>query len=417
MFFEATKALQIEYEKIVVIVVGLDSCLDIVAKVLPADFEVLREIDPRTYHEALRHVSTRTGGEVPVEFKVIDEVLSFLREKGRTIFYNLGGNGAIQVSALYSITGGKIPIGFVGIWFKRVVEILKKENYNSVAPFLHVEKLLPADERNMPVSLVMDYGPERFILSYGSGRRTPLKPGYSDEEGVLTIIPELPRVTAGAKIVSNAGWQAIMAELLLHKKERTLNEFFSALDETYSKIAKNRMLIIDVGSLLPYSLEHRKKLFANLYTYSKILALNETELIELTEIFEAKGHEIATTKIPSAVAKRAITILDNAKETETLWIHSADVSYVVTTADYDFELPLRWAAAAGVIRVETGWYPTYEECSLRAGEVKIDVEIAGEYRVFVSRNPRAKKAISTVGAGDTATAGFIYGLCKNFKGE
>jgi len=176
------------------------------------------------------------------------------------------------------------------------------------------------------------------------------------------------------------------------------------------------MLFTDAGSLAAFSVGQRRVLL-KIYSLFDILAFNGDELAQICRTIGISAED----KFSSM-----FKLLKSSEKLSTIWLHEPHYQASISTK-FGVELlkkAQRFAAAAGVYRVEKGSYPTTGQLNLRAksknysstGKKMADYSVR-KYRhkidgmeLAVTPCYRAKSFVSSVGAGDTASAAFIFML-------
>jgi len=323
-----------------------------------------------------------------------------LDSMGVESFFNLGGNGAIQSTALAKMGSSLIDVSFYGVWFSRVVDILKKRNVEAWREISRLRKLLPPDKENFPVSLIMEYHGERFIVAHGQGRRM---------KDIMNIIKGLDRQEA--YVISLGGFHAILASIANGPITKDANKFLRTTESILKSIRKKSHLIIDGGSFSAYSKEVLINMFERIYSHAEILSLNKTELSEICNALDINVMRGPGLKDEIEMAVQ----LMKRGEMDAVWIHGADYSFAVRRKKtISLRTPMIIASAAGAWRVYATRPPTMEELKKVLNEWPLKQEPVppkiSDFDIEAVPSFLPPVVNATVGAGDTATAGFVLGL-------
>lgn len=178
-------------------------------------------------------------------------------------------------------------------------------------------------------------------------------------------------------------------------------------------------LFTDAGSLAAFTAGQRR-LLLKIYSLFDILAFNGDELAQICREIGVSAED----KFSSM-----LKLLKSSEKLSTVWLHEPHYQASMSTK-FGVELlekAQRFAAAAGVYRVENGSYPTLGQLNSRAkskdysgaGKKMVDHAVRkyghkiGNMEFAVIPCYRAKSFVSSVGAGDTASAAFIFTLASH----
>lgn len=390
------------------VIVGLDSCLDAVYHLRSIkDLDELLDIHD-VYKVAKEYLSKGLGGELPMEERsIVETAMRRLDESGIESFYNLGGNGAIQSTSLAKMGKEHVSVQFYGVWFSKVLETLKTRNADAWREISEITKLLPPDDVNFPVSLILELGKERFIVAHGQGRRI---------NDISKIVAKLKDFRAD--IYSIGGIHAILATAANAPHDPGVSFFFREIHAALEKLRERSHLVIDCGSFSPYSEEMLRKMFENIFSRSEILSLNEIELLELCNAIGIPLPQSVDFDLKSEMSAKLLDFGDM----DAVWVHGADYSLSVRKKSYhSLIIPMYIASAAGAWRVYTSRPPSLDEIIhvLKHWKPKkAPPPICNFHGYTVETVPSFEppQIKATVGAGDTAAAGFVLGLSLIVEG-
>jgi len=402
-----------------VIAVGLDSTLDIL--VTFPNLDNFRKF-ARGYRGSLSSqvinayaaISGDIGGEVPIDGKVgeVKKIVELAIAHGAEIKYSLGGNGAQEAAAVRALGGNVI---FVGGLFQN----LKKAPPESLRHFESSDLSFACKLYHQPVSLIFqtrdtnEYT-NRYILCEGKGRRIAQLRGYIRK--LPDILNQIQQDRGGLDMISLVGWHVMFAAGINSRD-------FQLVKDTIEKIreATGSPLFTDAGSLAAYS-ERGRKYLCEIYSLFDYLSVNDEEAVQISETLEAEA-------VDEFQAMR--DLLDSSENLSTIWLHTPEYQVSLSTRHSKklLEKAQMNAAAAGVFRVETGRFPNFKELVERARvrnyseEGKVAVKkILKEYATTVKGGElvatpcfKRRSFFSSVGAGDTASAAYIYSIVSSSK--
>jgi sugar/nucleoside kinase (ribokinase family) len=334
--------------------------------------------------------------------KLVEQALTF----GADSRTGLGGNGAQEATALAALGGKVFFIG--GYSAEQLLELPRRD----LRLFKNVDlSFADVSESYKSLSVILQApGTNRCILNDGRGRRIGQLAPY---------IQKLPDTLQ--EITNRYGEPDALALVGLHGLFATgINDQHYKLMKGVLDKARDRtsssMLFTDAGSLAAFSAVQRR-LILKIYSLFDILAFNGDELEQICRTIGISADD----KFSSM-----LKILKSSEKSSTVWLHK---SHYQASISMKFGVELlnkaqRFAAAAGVYRVEKGSYPTIRQLNLRAksknyssaGKKMADYSVRkygnkiDGMELAVTPCYRAKSFVSSVGAGDTASAAFIFML-------
>lgn len=331
--------------------------------------------------------------------KLIEQAVNF----GADLRTGLGGNGAQEATALAALGCKVFFIG--GYSAEQLLELPGRD----LKLFKNVDlSFADVSESYKSLSVILQApGTNRCILNDGRGRRI----------GQLApCIQKLPETMQ--EITSRYGEPDALALVGLH------GLFAAGVNDKHYRLMKgvldkardrtSSMLFTDAGSLAAFSARQRRVLLKIYYLFD-ILAFNGDEL---AQICRAVGISVKD-KFSSM-----LKILKSSEKLSTIWLHEPNYQASISTkfGAERLKKAQRFAAAAGAYRVENGSYPTIGQLNSKTksknysstGKKIADRSVRkygdkiGGMRLAVTPCYRAKSFVSSVGAGDTASAAYIF---------
>jgi len=400
-----------------VIAVGLDSTLDVL--VTFPNLDNFRKF-AREYRGSLSSqvinayiaISGDIGGEVPIDGKVdeVKKIIELASAHGAEIKYSLGGNGAQEAAAMRALGGDVIFLGGVS-------QNLKKSPPESLKYFEKSDLSFAYRSHHQPVSLIFqthntnEYT-NRYILCEGEGRRIAQLRGYIRK--LPDILGQIQQDRGSLDMVSLVGWHVIFAKGISSRDFQLVKTTVEKIRETTGS-----PLFTDAGSLTAYSEKDRKYL-CKIYSLFDYLSANDEEAIQISR---ALGGEVVDE------FQAMCDLLDSSESLSTIWLHTPEYQVSLSTRHGRklLEKAQINAAAAGVFRVETGRFPNPKELVERArarnyseeGKAAVK-EILEECAARMKNRELAvtpcfkrRSFFSSVGAGDTASAAYVYTIVSS----
>lgn len=355
-------------------------------------------------------VSARRGDEVAIDGKE-SEARKLIRQAaafGADVRISLGGNGAQEATTLAALGCKVFFLG--GYSPEQLLELPRGD----LRLFKKVDlSFANASESHKSLSVILQApGTNRYILNDGRGRRIGRLASY---------IQKLPDTLRGIThkygeldAVSLVGFHGLFATGVRDHDYRLMKSVINRVRSTTSPL-----LFTDAGSLVAFTAGQRQLLF-KIYSLFDILSVNEDEL---AQICRAIGVPVI------GKLRTMFKLLKSSEKLSTIWLHAPHYQASVSM-EYGIKLLEKaqsFAAAAGVYRVEKGSYPTIRKLNLRARTKDYSKEgqklvsdtvrkhgnkIDGTW-LAVTPCYRAKDFISSVGAGDTAAAAYIFILASH----
>lgn len=354
-----------------------------------------------------RTIAAGRGDEVAIDGKereakeLVEQAVTF----GADLMIGLGGNGAQEATALAALGCKVFFIG--GYSAEQLLELPRR----SLRLFKKVNlSFAGVSESYKSLSVILQApGTNRFILNDGRGRRIgQLAP-------CIQKMPEtLQEITNGhgePDALAFVGLHGLFAAGINDQHYKLVQD---VLDKSRERTAS--MLFTDAGSLAAFS-AGRRRVLLKIYSLFDILGFNGDELAQI-----CRTIGISTEDKLSSMHK----ILKLSEKLSTIWLHEPHYQATISTKfeAESLKKAQRLAAAAGVYKVEKGYYPTIGQLNSRAKsrDYSSDGKKITDYSVRKYGNKidgmelavtpcyRAKSFISSVGAGDTASAAFIFSL-------
>lgn len=326
-----------------------------------------------------------------------DELIRELRDRGVKIKNSLGGNGALESSALKALGANVV---FLGNIFPKVLKRLPnrtKKYFESV----DFDFAITLDELDPKSLIIQAGGTDRFILCDGEGRRWEHLRDYVDS--IPNIVDEVNETYGTIDSVNLVGWHVVFA---------TDKNGLDKVSELVDKVRGNaQFLFTDTGALTKTSNMDRKFLFEKVYDKFDVLSVNEIELEQLHEaIIPRKGDQVTM----------MANILDTAKNLKAIWLHTRTHHVCVKRKDFltlDTIIKAQnFAAVAGVLRVETGRYPRMDEMIDRFDTLNFSEEgISAAEKIVGQYGAESKDGTFTIGEMEGS---IVPGLeCLDFESE
>jgi sugar/nucleoside kinase (ribokinase family) len=325
---------------------------------------------------------------------------------------SLGGNGAQEATALAALGPKVLFIG--GYSEEQILELPRRD----LRLFKNVDlSLADVSESYKSLSVVLQApGTNRYILNDGRGRRIGQLAKYIQK--LPDNLQEMTSRYGEPEALALVGLHGLFAAGIQPQHHTMMKD---VLDKARDR--SDSMLFTDAGSLAAFSPDQRRALL-KIYSLFDVLAFNGDELVQMCGTIGISAHD----KFASM-----LKILGSSDKLCTAWLHEPDYQ-VSVSAKFGVELlkkAQRFAAAAGVFRVERGSYPTIGQLRSRAksgvysstGKKFADRSVRkygnkiGGMELAVTPCFRAKSFVSSVGAGDTASAAFIFMLASSARSE
>ncbi|MDP7079309.1 MAG: ADP-dependent glucokinase/phosphofructokinase [Candidatus Undinarchaeales archaeon] len=326
-----------------------------------------------------------------------DELIRELRDRGVKIKNSLGGNGALESSALKALGANVV---FVGNIFPKVLKRLPNRS-KKYFEFVDFDFAITLDELDPKSLIIQAGGTDRFILCDGEGRRWEHLRDYVDS--IPNIVEEVSETYGIIDSVNLVGWHVVFA---------TDKNGLDKVSDLVDKVRGNtRFLFTDTGALTKTSNMDRKFLFEKVYDKFDVLSVNEIELEQLHEaLFPRKGDQVT----------QMADILGAAKNLKAIWLHTRTHHVCVKKKDFltlDTIIKAQnFAAIAGVLRVETGRYPRMDEMIDRFNTLNFSEEgISAAEKIVEQYGAESKDGTFTVGGMEGS---IVPGLeCLDFESE
>jgi len=336
--------------------------------------------------------------------KLIEQAVTF----GADLRTGLGGNGAQEATALAAL-GCKVF--FIGGYFtEQLLELPRLD----LRLFKKVDlSFADVSESYKSLSVILQAPrTNRYILNDGRGRRIgQLAPRI---QKLPDILQEITKRYGELDAFALVGLHGLFAASINDQHYRAMS---SVLDKVRDRTTS--MLFTDAGSLAAFTAGQRQ-LLLKIYSLFDILAFNGDELAQICRTIGIS----ADNKFSSM-----FKLLKSSEKLSTVWLHEPHYQASIS-AKFGVKLlekAQRFAATAGVYRVEKGSYPTLGQLNLRArskdysitGKKMADYSVRkyghkiGDMELAVTPCYRAKSFVSSVGAGDTASAAFISMLASS----
>jgi hypothetical protein len=352
-------------------------------------------------------ILTGRGDEVVIDGKecearkLVEQAVTF----GADFRTGLGGNGAQEATALAAL-GCKVF--FIGGYSKeQLLELPRRD----LRLFEKVDlSFANVSESYKSLSVILQApGTNRYILNDGRGRRIGQFATYIQK--LPTTLQEITKRYGELDTFGLVGLHGLFAAGINDQHYTGLKSVLDAVrDRTRSR------LFTDAGSLAAFTAEQRR-LLLKIYCLFDILAFNGDELAQICRAIGISAED----KFSSM-----LKLLNSSERLSTIWLHE---THYQASMSMKFEVELlekaqRFAAAAGVYRLERGSYPNIGQLNSRAkskdysskGKKIADYSVRkyghkiDDMALAVTPCYRAKSFVSSVGAGDTASAAFIFML-------
>ncbi len=352
-------------------------------------------------------VSAGRGDEVVIDGKESEarELVEQAAAFGADMRISLGGNGAQEAATLAALGCKVFFLG--GYSNKQLLELPPRD----LRLFKKVDlSFASVSETHKSLSVILQApGTNRYILNDGRGRRIRRLTPYLQK--LPDALRDITQKYGELDAVGLVGFHGLFATGM-H------NQDYSLMKAVINKArgTNGPLLFTDAGSLAAFTAEQRRLLF-KIYSLFDILSVNEDELAQICQAIgvSAKDKLHAMSKL-----------LKSSEKLSTIWLHAPHYQASVST-EYGVKLLEKaqtFAAAAGVCRVEKGSYPTIKQINSRAKSrdypetgKRFVSDVARKYGnkidgtgLAVTPCYRARGFISSVGAGDTATAAYAFSL-------
>lgn len=395
------------------IAVGLDSTSDniITFPDLPGfekfSSEYEGDLSPHV-ERAYRKISSGTGDEFSIDGREEEakRMMEMAEQRGAEVDLSLGGNASQE-----SVTFGKLGARaiFLGGVFPSSIGRLSGEG----GPFEDVD-LSFAEETDEydPASYILQ-APEtdRYILTEGRGRRIDQMEGYL--KSLPDKIERIEELYDGLDAFCFVGGHVLFGNGISEEDfELTSNVIGEIRERT------DALLFTDFGGTESISKREKNRL-SKLFSLFDVLSVNDVELFEMADVLISKsGDEIQLMK----------DILDLENELSTIWIHSSEYQATLSSK-FSLETLERaqdFSALAGLHKVETGDFPDLETIQKLSENREFSEEglervkeVRDKYGESLNGRDLAvtpcyepEKFFTTVGAGDIASAVYVYSLVK-----
>jgi len=327
----------------------------------------------RLAYECLRD---NVGDEMPVDGRDIEVLIEELKSCSH-MDVSIGGGAAIQCSQFLSL-GAKAH--FLGNYYPSQIKgaLFSGSDFSMAQP----------SELN-PISMVLQFSGDRFILSGGKGRRiADLRDYIKSLPGILAKSSRKPDA------ISLVGWHVLFA---LGVEDDDIDMVVFALQNLRNPKNLGIPMFTDTGGFGKMSDIEIRKLW-KIYEMFDILAVNEREFSQLSDVFSLRGDE----------DERLRGLMSLGLKTDTVWLHTRECQKSVS-CEFDTDRLIaaqEFATAAGCLRVETGGFPAAEEIESqnmpgRSSKSRGVVKTAGL---------KSRRVRSEVGAGDVSCASFLWKL-------
>ncbi len=399
------------------VAVGFESTVDIIISFPDMnDFENFA----RTYEgglskevqRAFETVAEGSGDEEPIDGRREEakRLLDLAEEEGAEIEYHLGGNAFQEAVTLQRLGATSIFLG--GIFprsFSNLPLDISRGFENTDTDFAEVF------EEYSPASYILQaYNSNRYIFTEGEGRRIDqLRPYLRDLPDTLRKVREKHGTL---DVLSLVGWQVLFGEGLPDRDCQLTQEVIKKIR------SENEFLLFTDGGGIGGLNDEEKKMFWKIYTLFDILSLNEDELLLLTKILDFEYVD---------EVRSMSKILEESENLSTVWVHTPNYQ-ITLTEEFGKDCIKRAqekSALAGLYKVESGNYPSSQDLDrleeerplIEKGlEKKREIEDQygseiGEYEIIVTPCYEEESFVSTVGAGDVSSAGYLNSIIRNRK--
>ena len=336
--------------------------------------------------------------------KLVEQAVTF----GADFRTGLGGNGAQEATALAAL-GCKVF--FIGGYSTEQLLELPRRDFRL---FKKVDlSFADVSESYKSLSVILQApGTNRCILNDGRGRRIAQLAPYIQK--LPDTLQEITKRYGELDALALVGLHGLFATGVNDQHYRTVK---SVLDKARDRTSS--MIFTDAGSLAAFTAVQRRLLF-KIYSLFDILAFNGDELAQICRAIGISAED----KFSSM-----LKILRSSKKLSTIWLHEPHYQASISMK-FGVELlkkAQKFAAAAGVYRVEKGSYPTIGQLNSRAkskdysstGKKMADYSVRkyghkiNNVELAVTPCYQAKSFVSSIGAGDTASAAFIFMLASS----
>jgi len=392
--------------------VGPDFVLDILVTFPDlANFKkfAMRYSGPLSGHTKIgcKTVSAGRGDEIAIDGKESDarELVEQAAAFGADVRISLGGNGAQEAATLAALGCKVFFLG--GYSNKQLLELPPRD----LRLFKKVDlSFASVSEMHKSLSVILQApGTNRYILNDGRGRRIRQLAPYLQK--LPDALREITQKYGELDAVGLVGFHGLFATGMRDQDYRLMKAVVNK-----ARCTTGPLLFTDAGSLAAFTAGQKRLLF-KIYSLFDILSVNEDELAQICRAvgISAKDKLHAMSRL-----------LKSSEKLSTIWLHAPHYQASVST-EYGVKLlekAQKFAAAAGVCRVEKGSYPTTKQINSRAKSrdypeagKRFVSDVARKYGnridstgLAVTPCYRARGFISSVGAGDTATAAYTLSL-------
>ncbi len=327
----------------------------------------------RLAYECLRD---NVGDEMPVDGRDIEVLIEELKSCSH-MDVSIGGGAAIQCSQFLSL-GARAH--YLGNYYPSQIKgaLFSGSDFSMAQP----------SELN-PISIVLQFSGDRFILSSGKGRR------IADLRDYIKSLPEmLAKSSRKPDAISLVGWHVLFA---LGIEYDDIEVVVSALQSLKNLKNLGVPTFTDTGGFGKMNNIEIRKLW-EIYEMFDILAVNEREFLRLSDVFSLRGNE----------DERLRELMALGMNTGTVWLHTRACQKSVS-CEFDTDRLIaaqEFATVAGCLRVEAGGFPAAEEIKSlnvpgRSSKFRGIVKTAGL---------KSRRVRSEVGAGDVSCASFLWKL-------
>ena len=352
-------------------------------------------------------VSAGRGDEVVIDGKESEarELVEHAAAFGADVRISLGGNGAQEAATLAALGCKVFFLG--GYSNNQLLELPPRD----LRLFKKVDlSFASVSEMHKSLSVILQApGTNRYILNDGRGRRIGRLAPYLQK--LPDALREITQKYGKLDAVGLVGFHGLFATGIRDHDYRMMKDVINKVRGT-----NGPLLFTDAGSLAAFTAEQRQLLF-KIYSLFDILSVNEDELAQICRAvgISAKDKLRGMSKL-----------LKSSEKLSTIWLHAPHYQASVSTK-YGAELLEKaqtFAAAAGVCRVEKGSYPTIKQINSRVKSrdcpetgQRFVSDVARKYGnkidgagLAVTPCYRARDFVSSVGAGDAATAAYAFSL-------
>lgn len=358
---------------------------------------------------AYERISSGSGGEEPIDGKreEAEEMLELAKEEGAEIKYSIGGNASQESITLNRLGADAI---FLGQLCSQSVNKLHQADRERLDD-LDLEFSINFDQYAPGSYILQAPHSERYILAEGEGRRI---------EQLRPYVRELPATVGEVKNeYGELDAVCVVGVHIVFGNDLTEDDLKLMID-TVEEIREDTdtMLFTDAGGLGGLEQEEKRRI-SEIFSCFDVLSVNGDELMEVSRSlgFDPENEITAMKKL-----------VDGENDLHTVWMHTED--YQITLSKHFSVEKLKEAedisALAGLYAVENKDYPDWGDImNLKESREKSEKgemlarQIEEEYQntidgmqLVASPCYEPEHFVSTVGAGDVSSAGYVYSLTK-----